>query len=91
MRTWSADEWQWTRRASILPHLLPARKREPDVTDAAVDVRAQVRLDLTNLNSLLASLLSTILCCCLKGSARKRTVIAWMIHTIALRDSSWFY
>lgn len=28
LRAWSTDEWMWTRRAAILLHLVPARKRE---------------------------------------------------------------
>jgi 3-methyladenine DNA glycosylase AlkD len=34
MRTWVCDDWLWTRRASILLHLVPARKRELDAAYA---------------------------------------------------------
>lgn len=34
MRAWSSDEWLWTRRASILLHIVPARKRELDAAYA---------------------------------------------------------
>jgi 3-methyladenine DNA glycosylase AlkD len=34
LRAWSSDEWLWTRRASILLHIGPARKRELDAAYA---------------------------------------------------------